>query len=76
MTWHKYKDEAPPYDTLVLIRDWQRIEQANWEGPVKYALAFNQNYPPDRYMTQVVETKTLVDYPEVPFEIYEWAIVE
>jgi len=84
LNWKKYLDEAPPYDTLVLIRNNEKgsyitghHKMVNWEGPTKWALAYNECYPPHKNMTKVNEEKdNHRTYSEVPFEIYEWAEIE
>ena len=87
--WTHVLDKAPPYDTIVLVRgtvkwsgtagiwkDGEIVEEYR-EGECKeVALAFNQCYPPDMCMCQVVEGDDDFPFeytnPEIPWEIEEW----
>ena len=87
--WISIKDKAPPYDDLVLLRGDEEVESKWIDGWTneehcetvtisKYAIAFNQCYPPDICMTQVVEVtkddkpNLATSYPNIAFKITHW----
>ena len=82
LNWIKMSEQVPPFDTMVIVRDRQThtnnvwrggiLHQEEWTGPVRYELAFNQCYRPHNCMTLINREES----SHVPFEIYEWALVE
>lgn len=82
LNWIKMSEQVPPFDTMVIIRDRQThinnvyrggvLHKEEWTGPVRYELAFNQCYRPHCFMTLCNRTGK----EEIPFEIYEWVVVE
>ncbi len=73
--WIDIDNRKPPFDTLVLVRGKDKEYIFH-----RYALAYNECYPPEMSMTQVLELKkeTMEKIPvfnEVPFDITEWVEV-
>lgn len=73
LTWHKFKDRKPPFDTRVLVRGWQQYGSVR---VVLFAVAYNECWPPHYAMTLLDETArntelTLTHWAELDEEIWE-----
>ena len=88
LPWISIKDKIPPFDTLVLVRHLYIGEEVTIYKNFKpclvrpqyyeYAVAYNECYPPDMVMTQVLTLpkSVCVEDTRVPFEIEEWMELE
>lgn len=62
----KLSDKSPPYDVALVVRGKDD----------KYAIAFNECYPPDVQFTQLIETKNRLTFSEMPFTVEEWCEID
>ena len=59
--WVRFEDEAPPYDTRVIVRGEKH----------EIATAFNTNYPPDFSMTMICGDR----YMPLEFQPEYWMLI-